>query len=170
MKFIFIAVCFIFLPILSFAKSVLDYRENIPVYSLNHEFRDTIDFRGRMSQNDRKFIIYCANWCKPSYKELNILYSQGIIDKLKEQKFHLIVVADKSPCLNLNHFLIEGDWKETFMQDFEIYYDIDGSFLNKISSQQVFPYCMIMNKSEILIESIGLKEDYSFIIDCISNL
>lgn len=158
------------MPLFAFAKNGKDYREPLPVYSLHHESRDTIDFRNRLLQNDRKLIIYCANWCNPCYKEFNLLYSQGIIDKLKENDVHLIIVADKSPCLKLNHHLIDGDWNEHILQDFEVYYDVNGSFIKSISDNTTFPYCLLMNNTDVIAESTGLKEDYSFLLDAVQKI
>lgn len=170
MKGIITAIGFILLPFLAFAKSGNEYREPILVYYLHHEFRDTIDFRDRLMQNDRIFVVYCAYWCNLSYKEFNLLYSQGIISKLKEENFHLIIVADKSPFLKLNHPLIDGGWHENVMRDFEVFYDLNGSLLKSMSSNMSFPFCLLINKSEVIAESYGLKEDYSFLLDAINKI
>lgn len=158
------------MSLLSYAKCDIKSMDSIPVYSLHHEQRDTINFKNRMLQNDRKLIVYCANWCYLSYKEFNLLYSQEIIDKLLDKGFHLIIVAGQYPFLKLNHHLIEGNWNERVMEDFEIYFDVDGKTLNAISGESSFPHLIVMNKSDILVESHGLKENYSFIVDAIKVL
>lgn len=139
----------------------------MPAYTVSGNNRNSINFYTRLTAPDNKIVLYCANWCQPSYSELNRLYSSGVIDSLQQHNYSLIIVSGNYPFLNLNSGLIEGDWNKRILKDFEIYYEDNNSILRQLSGGGSFPWFIIMREGVVVKESVGLKEDYSDIFPLI---
>lgn len=131
---------------------------------------DTINFYDRLLSSDNKLVLYCANWCPSSYKELNRLYSEGVIDSLKRNDFSLIILSDKYPCLYLHNDVIESGWDKRILEDFEIYYEVyRKQILKQLSGEESFPFLLLIKDGIVVKESHGLQNSYLDIISLINK-
>lgn len=163
---ILVSVAFIFN--FSAIADLSDLNENSKVYRVSDSGNDTINFYERVFAADDKFLMYCENWCRPCYKELNRLYSEGVIDSLLDNNVSLIIISGRYPFLNLNHYDIK-DFNKRILRDFEIYYDTDFSVLREISGGNAFPFYVFIMDGEVVLQNIGLKSTYKDILPLITR-
>lgn len=172
MKKLLILVLFLIVLNSLLARDISEIISPVQVLSVCEHKRDTIDIYEKLVDNEKKILIFSAHWCDPSYRELNCLYNQGMIDSLINHGFSLIMIAEDYPCLFLNSGKIVGDWDEKVMMDFEVYYDMDGSALKKITGGSSFPYMLVFVDGKIVRTKEGCREEdnyASFLFDCLSQ-
>lgn len=154
----------------AFSKKISDVNSNIPVFSLKHGMRDTVNLINRLSDKDDIFIYY-NNWCDRCSKEFKIMYSHGIIDSLIARDVKLFLLTD---VVNINEMRrhLSPEQNKTVNENFEIYYEIGSSFVEAIREANntiASPYILLISQGEIIDEIIGFQENYIHLLEKIDN-
>lgn len=170
-KLLLFAINFCICIIVNAVTDLSKVDSNLSALTVSKQQCDTINFYSRLTAPDNKLLLYCASWCPPSYRELNRLYTDGVIDSLINNNFNLIILSDNYPCLNLQHYLIEGNWDKRVLEDFEIYYETDNAdtILKALSGNNMFPFLLLVKDGAIIKKTYGLQDSYSDIIPLIKS-
>ena len=162
--FIFSIILLILYPV--FSKTISEIKNDIPVFSLKHEKRDTVNFIDRLNKGDTK-LIYFNNWCDRCSKEFESMYQKGIIDSLIKKDVSLILISNTNLINDRNRHL-PSEIIKIIDENFEIYYEINSSFSKAFAKDKNIlesPYMLLISNGDIIDESIGFKEDYNYLLD-----
>lgn len=131
---------------------------------------DTINFSNHLLSPDKKLVLYNSNWCPWGYKELNQLYSEGVIDSAINQNFSLIYLASDYPFIFLESPMIKGDWNKRIEQDFEIYYEIKPEeIIRSLTGRDGHPIIFIIKDGRVVKQTPGYKDNHSDILEILND-
>lgn len=151
---------------LVFPKTISEINMSIPVFTLKHEKRDTLNFIERLNKGDTK-LIYFNNWCDRCSKEFESIYQKGIIDSLIKRDVSLILIINADMIKDRDRHL-PSEIVKVINENFEIYYEINSSFSKSFAENKrnlSSPYMLLISNGEIIEETIGFQEDYNFLLD-----
>lgn len=118
---------------------------------------DTISVNDLLPEKgELSLICFSENWCKPSYREFNTLYNDGVIDFLKNNKTRLIILAYDYPFINVNQ--LDTLARDNIESDFEIYYSANRNDRHIESFPQIW---LVDSHKCIIFHSQGVLKDYN---------
>lgn len=143
---------------------------NLMALTVSKNSCDTINFSNRLLSPDNKLVFYTSNWCCWGYKELNQLYSEGVIDYAINQNYSLIFLASKYPFIFLNSPQIKGEWNKRIQQDFEVFYEMqEGKIVKSLTGGNGHPVIFIIKDGKAIKQSIGYLNNHSDILEILND-